>query len=61
MFTLYRTEHVFNNFLLFWVLCALDVNCIEPTRTLNCDRDKLYKGDYAGKRNLEHKKANALK
>ena len=49
MFTLYRTEHVFKYFLLFWVLCALDVNCIEPTRPSVCDKNKLWNGEYAGK------------
>ena len=49
MFTLYRTEHVFKNFLLFWVLCALDVNCIEPTRASVCNKNKLWNGKYAGK------------
>ena len=49
MFTLYRTEHVFKNFLLFWVLCALDVNCIEPTRASVCDKNKLWNREDAGK------------
>ena len=48
MITIYRTEYVFKNIVLFWVLCALDVNCAQPTRALGCDGSKLRRGEYAG-------------
>ena len=48
MIFFHRTEHVFKNILLFWVLCALDVDCMEPTRSLKCDASKFKSGDYAG-------------
>ena len=55
MVVIYRTEHVFKNIVLFWVLCALDVNCIQPVKETRCDFRKLwYTHLYAGKikRNL---------
>ena len=48
MITIYRTEHVFKNIVLFWVLCALDINCIQPIQRKWCDLDKLRAGLYAG-------------
>ena len=44
----YRTEKVFKNIFLFWVLCALDVKCIQPTKALGCNMNKMKKGLYAG-------------
>ena len=43
-----RTEEVFKNIILFWVLCALDEKCLEPTRKLNCNYTKLRKNKFAG-------------
>ena len=54
MITIYRTEHVFKNILLYWVLCALNVNCAQPTRSLGCDGPKLRRGEYAGTVALIH-------
>ena len=47
MIIIYRTESVFKNIVLFWVLCALDVNCIQPITRLKCDG--FWNGTYAGK------------
>ena len=49
MITIYRTEHAFKNNILFWVLCALDENCAEPTRYLKCNHTRMEKRQYAGK------------
>ena len=49
MVVIYRTEHVFKNILLFWVLCALEENCIQPTQRKWCEPDKLRAGLYAGR------------
>ena len=46
---LYRTERVFKNIILFWVLCALDVHCTQPTKRLGCDGKKFKSGQFAGK------------
>ena len=51
MITIYRTEHAFKNIILFWVLCALDENCAEPTRDLQCDHTRMGKRQYADKSN----------
>ena len=48
MLVFHRTERVFKNIVLFWVLCALDANCIQPIRTKACDNKKLSQGLYAG-------------
>ena len=50
MVVIYRTEQVFKNIVLFWVLCALDVNCIQPIQRKWCDLDKLRAGLYAGRK-----------
>ena len=47
---IYKTEKVFKNVFLFWVLCALDIDCIQPIKTLSCNRKKLRSGQYAGKK-----------
>ena len=44
----HRTERVFKNIFLFWVLCALEKNCTEPTTTLSCNTEKMKRGEYAG-------------
>ena len=46
---IYKTEQIFKNILIFWVLCALEKKCIEPTRKLKCNKEKLRSGQYAGK------------
>ena len=49
MVVFHRTEKVFKNIVLFWVLCALDKGCTEPIRTLDCNMTKLFKtNEYAG-------------
>ena len=59
---IYRTEEVFKNILLFWVVCALDKSCIEPTRALYCNRSAMKMNKFAGKCTLYFKKEkkNAL-
>ena len=44
----HRTEKVFKNIFLFWVLCALEKKCAEPTRLLGCNNTKLSRNMYAG-------------
>ena len=43
-----RTEVIFKNIFLFWVLCALNSSCMEPTRNLMCNNTSIQKGEYAG-------------
>ena len=45
---IYRTEKIFKNIILFWVICALDINCIEPTKKLSCNHTNLWRNEYAG-------------
>ncbi len=47
-----RTEVIFKNIFLFWVLCALSLTCMEPTRNHKCNNTSLHNGEYAGN-NLE--------
>ena len=39
---IYRSKEIYENILRWWVLCALDKNCIAPTDKLNCG--DIYKG-----------------
>lgn len=45
---LFRTKEVFNSIFLFWVLCALEVQCVSPITKVHCDLKKLSRGEYAG-------------
>ena len=44
----YRTQRVFNHVILFWVLCALNKECTQPTKKLRCEGKKLMRRQYAG-------------
>lgn len=48
---LFRTKQVIDNILLFWVLCALDRNCIQPVgrASLVCSSKAMKKKEFAGK------------
>ena len=45
---IYKTEKVFKNILLFWILCALNEHCIQPIKTLDCNWTKFHRNEYAG-------------
>ena len=49
MVVFYRTERAFKNIVLFWVLCALNKDCTQPTKQLYCNGEKLRRGKFVGK------------
>ncbi len=45
---IHQTETIFKHVILFWVLCALNKECSDPTHKIVCNRHKMKRGIFAG-------------